>query len=72
IQNGTQSTPFYFTDAVSGNQTINPVMLSNITTNGPNPLVGYTGAFYIGFRYVGNLATDSITTYAIDNVVIKN
>ena len=72
IQNGTQATPFYFTDAVSGNQTVNQVTLSNITTAGTNPLIGYTGTFYIGFRYVGNLATDSITAYGVNNVIIKN
>jgi hypothetical protein len=32
---------------------------------------GYTGTFYIGFRYTGN-QTDSTSTFAIDNVVIKD
>ncbi|HTA61382.1 MAG TPA: DUF5689 domain-containing protein [Bacteroidia bacterium] len=42
-----------------------PVMLSNYLP------AGYTGTFYIGFRYVGN-QIDSTQTFAINNVVIKN
>jgi len=72
IQNGSAATAFYFTDANSGTQIVSPVTLSNITVAGGNPLVGYTGTFYIGFKYVGNLATDSTQTFAIDNVVIKD
>ena len=67
IQNGSDTiTPFNFTYANS-----NPVTLSSIPSVA-NILNGYTGTFYIGFRYVGQLATDSIQTYAIDNVIIKD
>jgi len=66
IQDGSTTTPFSFSLA---NPT--PVTLSSIPSVA-NILNGYTGTFYIGFRYVGQLTTDSIQTYAIDNVIIKN
>jgi hypothetical protein len=68
IENGSSATAYYFTDALTGTQARGPVTLSSAASI----LNGYTGTFYIGFRYVGNLATDSTQTFAINNVVIKN
>jgi hypothetical protein len=53
------STSLFFANASTS-----PVMLSSY-------LSGYTGTFYIGFRYTGNL-TDSVATYGIKDVTIKN
>ena len=49
---------------VFANASASPVSLSPY-------LAGYTGTFYIGFRYTGNL-TDSVATYGIKDVSIKN
>jgi hypothetical protein len=35
-------------------------------------LAGYTGTFYVGFKYIGRAGTDSTQTCAIRNLVIKN
>jgi len=51
---------FIFSDASPA-----PVQLSSFLP------ANYTGTFYIGFRYNGN-QVDSTSTYAIDNVIIKN
>jgi hypothetical protein len=57
VSNGSSSFVF-------ANASASPVMLTPY-------LSGYTGTFYIGFRYTGNL-TDSIATYGIKDVTIKN
>lgn len=59
IQVGSSGT-YIFTNASSSPVQLSPFLPAN-----------YTGTFYIGFRYTGN-QTDSTTTYAIDNVYIKN
>ncbi len=54
------------------NANTNPVNLNSSAISN-NPLAGYTGTFYIGFRYMGNNnSADSIQTFAIDNFALKN
>ncbi|HWY37286.1 MAG TPA: DUF5689 domain-containing protein [Bacteroidia bacterium] len=64
IENG--SIPGYFFT----NASTSPVVLSSIPAL--SFLSGYTGTYYIGFRYTGQIGTDSTQTFAIKNVVIKN
>ncbi|HKC68471.1 MAG TPA: DUF5689 domain-containing protein [Bacteroidia bacterium] len=48
----------------------NPVMISNVI-NSISP--GYTGTYYIGFKYVANsITTDSTMSFAIDNFALLN
>jgi len=60
---GVSSTPFF-------NASTTPVLLN--TGNIP-VLNGYTGTFYIGFKYISNtITTDSVQTFAIDNFTLLN
>ena len=57
----------YFYNANTGPVSLNSSAISN------NPLAGYSGTFYIGFRYMGNNnSTDSVQTFAIDNFALKD
>ncbi|HEX7413402.1 MAG TPA: DUF5689 domain-containing protein [Bacteroidia bacterium] len=50
-----------------------PVGVTLSATNASSILSGYTGTFYVGFRYTGvKLNPDSAASYGINNVVIKN
>jgi hypothetical protein len=67
IQNGSDSLS-YFTNAGIGTGLNGAVML-----NYPgSPLSGYTGTFYIAFRYTAHQYLDSSQVYAIQNVAIKD
>ncbi|MGZ3863524.1 MAG: DUF5689 domain-containing protein [Bacteroidia bacterium] len=66
IQNGSSGVAGYFTNACAA-----PVTLSSIPAIS-SVLNGYTGTFYIGFRYRGHSGTDSTQTSSINNVKIQN
>lgn len=58
---GVNPSPFF-------NANTTPVMISSIPA-----LSGYTGTFYIGFKYTGNnTTTDSTQTFYIDNFALLN
>lgn len=53
--------------------TASPAGVPLSSTNASSLLSGYTGTFYVGFRYAGAKAVaDSAASYGINNVVIKN
>jgi hypothetical protein len=58
---GPTSTQFFNASTV-------PVMLNQVPA-----LNGYTGTYYLGFKYMGNIVSgDSVQTFAIDNFALLN
>ncbi len=71
ITSGGTSSTWAFQNAGTGSTGTSPVYFS--ATSASSLLSGYTGTFYVGFRYTGvKLIPDSAAGYGIANVVIKN
>ena len=67
----TASTSSAWSNLYAGTNSSTPVYLN--TTNANALLSGYTGTFYVGFRYTGVKAlADSSAGYGINNVTIRN